>query len=66
MGNMCGCNAKNNSSGSILGPSMSPNPLITEIQFRLKLLDTKVTSNLTTIEDFKNLLMETKKEHIPH
>jgi len=37
-------------------------PRLSDLVTHLKLLDAKLNSGLTTIEDFEQLLIETKKE----
>jgi hypothetical protein len=49
-----------------MGNSMIKDPRLVELQTHLKILDAKINSNMSSIEDFKVLLVETKKEHVPY
>ena len=66
MGGLCNCNAKNEASISQFTPIVHLDPRLSELQTMLKILDSKLNSNLTSIEDFKLLLSETRKEPIFH
>ena len=41
-------------------------PRLADLSTHVKILDAKLNSNLIAIDDFKYLLIETKKENIPH
>lgn len=49
-----------------MGAAFSKDPRLVELQTHLKILDAKLNSNMNSIEDFKALLVETKKEHAPY
>jgi hypothetical protein len=41
-------------------------PRLADLYTHLKILDAKLNSNMTSIDDFRQLLIETKREPIPH
>lgn len=41
-------------------------PRLVDLSTHIRILDAKLNSGITSIDDFKQLLLETKKEHIPH
>ena len=46
--------------------SFIKDPRLLELQTLIKILETKLVSNLSSVEDFKYLLIETKKEPFPN
>lgn len=64
MGALCNCDAKSTTSSSLYTfPSMR-DPRLADLSTHIKILDAKLNSGITSIEDFKHLLIETKKEPI--
>jgi len=41
-------------------------PRLADLSTHIRILDAKLNSGITSIDDFKQLLLETKKEPIPH
>lgn len=41
-------------------------PRLVDLSTHIRILDAKLNSGITSIDDFKQLLLETKKEHIPY
>lgn len=64
MGALCNCDAKTSNNHSLYTfPSMK-DPRLADLSTHIKILDAKLNSGITSIEDFKQLLIETKKEPI--
>ena len=63
MGNICSCD---DSSASQINDfsDKSKDPRISELNQHLRIMEQKLISNLSSIEDFKLLLTETKKAKI--
>ena len=63
MGALCNCDAKSQSSSSMFqGLSHLRDPRLADLSTHIKILEAKLNSNITAIEDFKQLLIETMKE----
>ncbi len=41
-------------------------PRLADLSTHIRILDAKLNSGITSIDDFKQLMLETKKENIPH
>ena len=67
MGALCNCNARSQNSHNQLFsfPNMR-DPRLADLSTHIRILDAKLNSGMTSIEDFKQLLIETKKEPILH
>ena len=69
MGALC-CNSKaigaNDGGGFSSSYSFIKDPRLQDLCTHLKMLESKLNSNLTSIEDFKQLLVESKKPHPLH
>lgn len=48
----------------MFGFSQMKDPRLSDLSTHLKILDAKLNSGLTTIEDFEQLLIETKRDTI--
>ncbi|CDW80328.1 UNKNOWN [Stylonychia lemnae] len=65
MGGICNCDAKtSNNQYNNFTFSQMRDPRLSDLLTHLKILDSKLNSGLTTIEDFEQLLIETKKESV--
>ena len=63
MGALCNCDAKSQSQNSMYqGLSHIRDPRLADLSTHIKILEAKLNSNISAIDDFKQLLIETKKE----
>ena len=67
MGAICNCSEKSQGTMSLLSQNLQiKDPRLVELHTLIKILDSKLNSNLASIDDFKQLLVETRKEPVPH
>lgn len=67
MGALCNCDSKSqNQSNNLFSFPVMRDPRLADLSTHLKILDAKLNSGIASIDDFKQLLAETKKETISH
>ncbi len=66
MGALCNCNAKSEHSNPLHALSHLKDPRLSDLSTHIRILDAKLNSGISSIEDFKQLLVETRKEPVPH
>jgi hypothetical protein len=62
MGALCNCDAKNPSLHS--GLTHIRDPRLADLSTHIRIIEAKLNSNISAIEDFRFLLIETKKESV--